>query len=242
MLKIRNLYASYGRIEALHGINITVPDGAIVSVIGSNGAGKTTLLGTISGLIKSRWGQIVFDGATMPPQPHKTVAAGIVHVPEGRRIFSGLSVNENLTMGAFRASAEETRERRQRVFDIFPRLRERADQIGGTLSGGEQQMLAIGRGLMAGPRLMLLDEPSLGLAPLAIKQVFAVIREINEQGVTVVVVEQNAHMALGLADYAYVLENGHIVLEGSGKTLLTNPRVEQAYLGGSVPGLEHVNG
>lgn len=233
MLEVQNLHVAYGKIEALHGVNLKVPHGKIVSVIGRNGAGKTTLLNAISGLVRPRAGWVCLEGKPLPPAPHRTVAAGVVHVPEGRKVFPSLTVDENLTMGAFLVRASEIVKRRQEVYRLFPILQERSAQAAGTLSGGQQQMMAIGRGLMAGPRLMLLDEPSLGLAPLIVRQMFELIQEINRnRGVTIVLVEQNARKALSVADYAYVLENGAIVLEGPGAELARDPKVEAAYMGG----------
>ncbi len=231
MLAVKDLHVAYGRIEALHDISLSVPGGKIISVIGSNGAGKTTLLNTISGLIRPRSGQVTLDGRPLPAAAHLTVAAGIVQVPEGRKVFSSLTVDENLTMGAYLSRRADAARTRQEVYAMFPILKQRAGQAAGTLSGGEQQMLAIGRGLMSLPKVMLLDEPSLGLAPKIVKQVFELIQEINRRGVTIVLVEQNARKALAVADHAYVLENGHIVLEGTGAELASNPRVEAAYLG-----------
>ncbi len=232
MLEVKGLVVRYGRIEALHGIDLQVPDRRMVSVIGSNGAGKTTLLNAVSGLLHPKSGGIFLDGRPLPSAAHLTVAAGIVQVPEGRKVFSSLTVDENLTMGAHRAHRTDTRKTRRRIYEMFPLLRERAHQRAGTLSGGEQQMLAIGRGLMSSPRIMLLDEPSLGLAPKIVRQIADLIREINTEGTTIVLVEQNAHTALALAHYAYVLENGRVVLQGTGPDLANNPQVEAAYLGG----------
>ena len=235
MLEIINLHSGYNRIEVLHDINITVPDGKIIAVIGRNGAGKSTLLNTISGIIKIRSGSILLDGQKIPTAPHKVVATGIIQVPEGRRIFPSLSINENLIMGGYLASAAEIAIRKEEVFQIFPILKERINQQAGTLSGGEQQMLAMGRGMMAGPKILLLDEPSLGLAPLVFTQVFELVRKLNQdRQMTIVLVEQNASVALRMADYAYVLENGQIVIEGTGDELLHDPKVKAAYLGAAV--------
>ena len=235
MLEIINLHSGYNRIEVLHDINITVPDGKIIAVIGRNGAGKSTLLNTISGIIKIRSGSVLLDGQKIPTAPHKIVATGIIQVPEGRRIFPSLSINENLIMGGYLASAAEIAIRKEEVFQIFPILKERINQQAGTLSGGEQQMLAMGRGMMAGPKILLLDEPSLGLAPLVFTQVFELVRKLNqERQMTIVLVEQNASVALRMADYAYVLENGQIVIEGTGDELLHDPKVKAAYLGAAV--------
>ena len=235
MLEIKNLHSGYNKIEVLHDINIVVPDGKIVVVIGRNGAGKSTLLNTISGLVKIRSGSILLDGHKLPNAPHKVVTHGVIQVPEGRRIFPSLSVNENLLMGGYHANANEIFCRKEEVFDIFPILRERQAQQAGTLSGGEQQMLAMGRGMMAGPKVLLLDEPSLGLAPLIFNQVFDLVKKLNEdRKMTVVLVEQNASIALKMADYAYVLEDGAVVIEGAGKDLANDPRVKAAYLGATV--------
>jgi branched-chain amino acid transport system ATP-binding protein len=235
MLEIKNLYSGYNKIEVLHDVNITVPDGKIVVVIGRNGAGKSTLLNTISGLVKIQSGSIHLDGLKLPIAPHKIVASGIIQVPEGRRIFPSLTISENLIMGGFRASASDMRTRRDECFEIFPILKERAGQQAGTLSGGEQQMLAMSRGLMAGPKILLLDEPSLGLAPLVFTQVFDLVVKLNsERNMTIILVEQNASLALKMADYAYVMENGAIVIEGSGHDLAQDPKVKAAYLGAAV--------
>ncbi|MFH1144644.1 MAG: ABC transporter ATP-binding protein [Candidatus Eisenbacteria bacterium] len=234
LLEIQDLVTAYGHIEALRGIALTVEEGEIVALIGANGAGKSTALRAISGIVPSRTGRITFAGTEIRGRPaHRVVAAGISHAPEGRRIFGTLSVTENLNMGAYalgrdRAAIEE---HRARVFGLFPLLAERRGQLGGTLSGGEQQMLCIGRALMARPRLLLLDEPSLGLAPLLVKTIFAAVREINARGVTVLLVEQNARAALRLAQRAYVLETGRIVLGGPAADLLSDERVRRAYLG-----------
>jgi branched-chain amino acid transport system ATP-binding protein len=235
MLEIRNLHSGYGKIEVLHDINITVPDCKIIGVIGRNGAGKSTLLNTISGMVKISQGSITFNNEPIPSKPHKVVRAGIVQVPEGRRIFPSLTVNENLIMGGYLATFNEIQERREEVFRLFPILKERHSQQAGTLSGGEQQMLAMGRGLMTNPKVLLLDEPSLGLAPILFRQVFEMVLRCNrEGGMTIILVEQNARMALRMSDYAYVLEDGKIVLEGTGMDLLNNENVQSAYLGASV--------
>lgn len=235
MLEIRNLHSGYGKIEVLHDINITVPDCKIIGVIGRNGAGKSTLLNTISGLVKISKGDIVYDGEKIPSRAHKVVKAGIVQVPEGRRIFASLTVNENLLMGGYLTPHQEIEEKREEVFELFPILKERFNQQAGTLSGGEQQMLAMGRGLMADPKILLLDEPSLGLAPLLFRHVFEMIVKCNqERDMTIILVEQNARMALKMSDYAYVLEDGCIVIEGPGKELLKDKKVKSAYLGASV--------
>jgi branched-chain amino acid transport system ATP-binding protein len=235
MLEIKNLAVNYGAIAALHGISLSVPDGQIVTLIGANGAGKTTTLKTISGLLKPATGEIVYAGrniAGLPP--HRIVGLGVSQSPEGRMIFANLSVHENLQLGAYLQKDRETvRRDLERVFGLFPRLKEREGQIAGTLSGGEQQMLAIGRALMSRPRLLLLDEPSLGLAPLLVKTIFEKIVEINrEQGLTILLVEQNANLALEISHFAYVLETGKVVLQGSSAELRQNPKVKSAYLGG----------
>ena len=235
MLEIRNLAVNYGAIAALHGISLSVHNGQIVTLIGANGAGKTTTLKTISGLLKPASGEIVYDGqniAGLPP--HRIVARGVSQSPEGRMIFANLTVNENLQLGAYLEKNRDTiRRELDRVFVLFPRLKEREKQIAGTLSGGEQQMLAIGRALMSQPRLLLLDEPSLGLAPLLVKTIFEKIVEINrEQNLTILLVEQNANLALEISHFAYVLETGKVVLQGSSAELRQNPKVKSAYLGG----------
>lgn len=234
LLQIQNLHTYYGHVHALKGLDLEVEEGEIVSLIGANGAGKTTTLRTISGLIDPREGRIVLDDEDITEMPaHRIVESGVSHAPEGREIFSTLTVNENLNMGAYvlGGDTQTIEKNRRRVFDLFPRLEERRNQLGGTLSGGEQQMLTIGRALMARPRVLMLDEPSLGLAPMLVKAIFKTIREINERGVTVLLVEQNARAALKIADRAYVLETGQIVLYGSARDLLRDERVRKAYLG-----------
>lgn len=234
LLQIQNLHAYYGHVHALKGLDLEVEEGEIVSLIGANGAGKTTTLRTISGLIHPREGQIIFDGEDLTRTPaHRIVETGISHAPEGREIFGTLTVNENLNMGAYVLGGDKRtiEKNRRRVFDLFPRLEERKNQLGGTLSGGEQQMLTIGRALMARPRVLMLDEPSLGLAPMLVKAIFDTIREINERGVTVLLVEQNARAALKIANRAYVVETGQIVLSGLARNLLQDERVRKAYLG-----------
>jgi len=235
MLEIKNLNVSYGAIIALHGISLSVKQGSIVTLIGSNGAGKTTTLKTISGLLKPKSGEIFYNGkniAGLPP--HKIVARGLSHVPEGRMIFSNLTVLENLQMGAYLVRDKKiVRRELEFVFAMFPRLKEREQQIAGTLSGGEQQMLAIGRALMARPKFLMLDEPSLGLAPLLVKTIFEKIVEINrERGLTILLVEQNANRALEVSSFGYVLETGKITLQGDSASLRQNPQVQSAYLGG----------
>ncbi|MCI6271611.1 MAG: ABC transporter ATP-binding protein [Erysipelotrichaceae bacterium] len=234
MLKINDLNVHYGVIHALKGISIEVNEGEIVSLIGANGAGKTTLLHAISGLIKSSSGNIVFNGEDITKKSARDIVIlGLTQVPEGRRIFSGMSVEENLLMGAFlRKDKAEIQKDLENVYSKFPRLKERLKQQAQTLSGGEQQMLAMGRALMAKPKILLLDEPSMGLSPLLVKEIFNIIQEINRQGTTILLVEQNAKMALAIANRAYVIETGNIVLSGSGKELADSEEVKKAYLGG----------
>jgi len=232
MLQFEQVHTHYGAIEALHGVSLNVEKGEIVTLIGANGAGKTTLLMTLCGKPRASSGKIVFEGQDITQRStHEIMRLGMAISPEGRRVFPSLTVLENLKMGAFFAKNEEIEEGVQHVFGLFPRLKERANQRAGTMSGGEQQMLAIGRALMSKPRLLLLDEPTLGLAPLVIAQIFEIIRTIREQGVTVFLVEQNANKALGVADRGYVLENGHVVLADTGANLLANDAVRKAYLG-----------
>ncbi|MGQ9489240.1 MAG: ABC transporter ATP-binding protein [Anaerolineae bacterium] len=234
LLEVRDLNVYYGAIHALQGISFDLEEGEIVTLIGANGAGKSTTLKTISGLLRPRSGSIKLRGEELIDMPAQDIVRrGVIHVPEGRKIFAPLTVQENLEMGAFtRKDPAEIRQSMARVFKSFPRLQERLNQLGGTLSGGEQQMLAIGRGLMARPKLLLLDEPSMGLAPILVEEIFSIIQEINSQGVSVLLVEQNALMALSIAHRGYVLETGRIVLSGTGQELLHNPMVIQAYLGG----------
>ncbi len=233
MLQVDNLNVYYGAIHALQGISFNVNEGEIVTLIGANGAGKSTTLRTLSGLLRSRTGSIVFKGQDLTTLPaEKIVELGISHVPEGRKIFAPLSVRENLMMGAYtRNDQAEIQESLARVYQSFPRLKERAGQYGGTLSGGEQQMLATGRGLMSKPTLILLDEPSMGLSPILVEEIFRIIVEINKQGTSILLVEQNAQMALSIAHRAYVLETGRIVLAGPAKEIADNPQVRTAYLG-----------
>ena len=232
MLVIDNVHTYYGQIHALRGITLEVRQGEVVTLIGANGAGKTTTLKTISGLLHARQGKVLFEGEDVTRLPaHELVEKGIGHAPEGRRIFPRLTVLENLQMGAFSRRNVNLSPDLDRVFTLFPRLRERIGQLGGTLSGGEQQMLAIGRALMSEPRMLLLDEPSLGLAPILVAQVFDTIREINAQGTTVLLVEQNALQALSIAHRGYVLQTGEVVLSGSGESLRQNETVRKAYLG-----------
>ena len=233
LLEVDNLFTAYGKIEALKGISLKVNEGEIVTLIGANGAGKSTTLKTISGQLAPRSGSIRFEGEEIAGlRAHRVAAKRIVQVPEGRRIFGRMTVRENLDLGAYlRNDKDGIAEDFARVFELFPRLAEREKQQGGTLSGGEQQMLAMGRALMANPKLIMLDEPSMGLAPVIVEQIFEIIGEINKLGVTVLLVEQNAHLALGIADRAYVLETGSITIEGTGRELLTNDEVRKAYLG-----------
>ncbi len=232
MLQLEQVHTHYGAVEALHGVSVTVEQGEIVTLIGANGAGKTTLLMTICGTPQASSGQVLFEGRDITRIPtHLRMQQGIAISPEGRRIFPELTVYENLRMGAFFSPQTEIEERMEFVFDLFPRLKERLEQRGGTMSGGEQQMLAIGRALMSKPRLLLLDEPTLGLAPMIINQIFDIIRTIRDMGVTVFLVEQNAHKALQVADRGYVLENGKVVLADTGANLLANAAVKKAYLG-----------
>jgi branched-chain amino acid transport system ATP-binding protein len=234
LLEVKDLNVYYGAIHALQGVSFHVEEGEIVSLIGSNGAGKSTTLKAISGLLPPRSGTIQLRGDHLVNVPAQDIVRrGVIHVPEGRRIFAPLTVLENLEMGAFtRNNPTEIRQTMERVFRSFPRLKERLAQHGGTLSGGEQQMLAIGRGLMAQPKVLLLDEPSMGLAPILVEEIFSIIKEINAQGVAILLVEQNALMALAIANRGYVLETGTITLEGTGQELLENSQVMQAYLGG----------
>ncbi len=231
LLEIENLAVSYGKMAALHGVSLQVAEGSITSIIGANGAGKSTLLNAISGVVKYA-GKVTFQGSPLPRFPHKVVQTGIVQVPEGRRVFSALTVEENLTMGGYTVRDRQlVGQRLSDAYNLFPILRERSKQYAGTLSGGEQQMLAISRGLMSGPKVLLLDEPSLGLAPRIVKSLFELFKKINEQGVTILLVEQNAKQALAIASYAYVLEVGAIVSEGTGADLLQDPVIRKAYLG-----------
>jgi branched-chain amino acid transport system ATP-binding protein len=234
MLKVENINVYYGAIHALKGISVEVKQGEIVTLIGANGAGKSTILRTISGLLRAKTGDVVFEGNSIASMPAEDIVRkGISQVPEGRRIFANMTVEENLELGAYiRSDKSGIRKDIDKVFERFSRLGERRSQIAGTLSGGEQQMLAIGRGLMSQPRLMLLDEPSMGLAPLLVKEIFSIIKEINASGTTILLVEQNAHMALSIAHHAYVLETGRITLSGTAKELSESEAVRKAYLGG----------
>ena len=239
MLKITDLHVAYGGIKALRGISLEVPEGKIVTLIGSNGAGKSTTLRTISGLVKAASGSITYQGPndTAPKELlgmpiNKIIEEGIIHVPEGRKVFPDLTVLENLKIGAYlRKDKAQIAEDLEWVYSLFPRLKERHWQMAGTFSGGEQQMLAVGRALMGRPKVLMMDEPSLGLAPLIVRDIFSIIREINRQGMTILLIEQNANMALHTADIGYVLETGNITLTGPGKELLKNEQVKKAYLG-----------
>ena len=233
LLEVKDLNVYYGAIHALQGISFTVNQGEIVTLIGANGAGKSTTLRTVSGLLRPRRGSVTFKNEDITMMPaEQIVRRGVVHVPEGRKIFAPLTVRENLEMGAYtRNDAAEIQQSLDRVFASFPRLKERINQAGGTLSGGEQQMLATGRGLMSRPTLLLLDEPSMGLSPIMVEEIFRIIKEINSQGTSILLVEQNALMALQVASRAYVLETGRIILEGSAKELRESARVKEAYLG-----------
>lgn len=234
MLKVDQIDVYYGNIQALKGVSLEVNQGEIVTLIGANGAGKSTLLKTLSGLLKPKKGEIQYLGRKIPGmQAQRIVKAGISHVPEGRRVFANMTVEENLELGAFlRKDKKGIKEDFDRIYDLFPRLLERRKQLSGTLSGGEQQMLAMGRAIMARPRLLLLDEPSMGLAPLMVRIIFKIIEEINQAGTTILLVEQNAHMALSIANRAYVIETGSVVASGSAKELQSSNQIREAYLGG----------
>lgn len=233
VLKVENLHVYYSSIHAIKGVSFEVSEGEIVTLIGANGAGKSTTLNTVGGLLKPREGSIEFEGRSiLGVAPHKVVNEGMALCPEGRRVFAQLSVKENLEMGAYTRPASEISETLEMVYEHFPRLKERQSQMAGTLSGGEQQMLAMGRALMSKPKLMMLDEPSMGLAPILVDQIFEIIEALNKAGTTILLVEQNAQMALSIADRAYVLETGRIVNTGTGKDLLNDDSVKKAYLGG----------
>ncbi len=233
MLEVKDIDVFYGDVQVIWGVSFHVEKKEIVSLIGANGAGKSTILKTISGLLRPASGEVLFEGIPIHTiKPFKLIEMGIVHVPEARRLFVEMTVEENLDMGSLKAEAKKKREQtKEMVFELFPRLKERRRQIAGTLSGGEQQMLAIGRGLMSLPRLMMFDEPSLGLAPILVKEIFNVIKRIRDEGTTVLIVEQNVKQTLSIADRAYVLENGRIVMEGTGEEMLRNEHVKTAYLG-----------
>lgn len=233
MLELQDINVCYGAIHAIHDVSLTVNAGEIVSLIGANGAGKTTILHTITGLKKASSGSIQYDGNDlMKTEASKIITLGMAHVPEGRHIFPAMTVFENLEMGAFiRGNKDEISETVKEVFERFPRLKERRKQLAGTLSGGEQQMLAVGRALMSKPKIIIMDEPSMGLSPLLVKEIFKIITEVHSQGITVLLVEQNAKMALSIADRAYVLETGHISMSGDAKQLLSDEKVKKAYLG-----------
>ena len=232
LLKVSGLCVNYGHIEALKDVSVEVRKGEICSIIGANGAGKSTFLKAVSALVKPLKGTIEFEGEELPKNPYKVVKKGVIHVPEGRRTFSGLTIEDNLLVGAYLSDKSRIREDLERQYDLFPILRERRNQFAGTLSGGEQQMLAVCRGLMSHPKILLLDEPSMGLAPIIVSQIYDIIQRIRESGITILLVEQNAKKALSICDYAYVLENGRIKLEGSGNDLLNSDDVRKAYLGG----------
>jgi len=234
MLEVRDIHVFYGSIEALKGVSLQIGAGEIVTLIGANGAGKSTTLNAISGLQRPRAGKIVYDGRDLTSvPPYEVVTLGLSQAPEGRKIFPRMTVRENLEMGAFARPRQDLKADFDRVYDLFPVLRERQAQAGGTLSGGEQQMLAMGRALMAGPKLLMLDEPSMGLAPMLVEKIFDIIREISAQGTTILLVEQNAHVALEISDRGYVLETGKVTLSDDARALLGNPHVQEAYLGGA---------
>ena len=233
MLEVRDLEVYYGVIQALKGISFDVNQGEIVALIGANGAGKTTTLHTVTGLLSARSGHIMYEGTDITKIPgYKLVSMGIAHVPEGRRVFLQMTVQENLEMGSYTQPGSGISADLERVYDLFPRLRERRKQVAGTLSGGEQQMLAMGRALMSHPKLLMLDEPSMGLAPILVEQIFSIIQDLHRSGSTILLVEQNAQAALNVADRGYVLETGKVVTTGTGQELLENPAIKKAYLGG----------
>lgn len=232
MLKVNNLHVYYGGIHALRGVTVEVNQGEIVTIIGANGAGKSTLLNTISGILKPKEGEVIYKTEKLGPYPHKIVKKGVCQVPEGRLVFANLTVKDNLLLGAYlRNDNKGIMDDLEKIYNIFPRLKEREKQISGTLSGGEQQMLAMGRGLMSNPELVLLDEPSLGLAPLLVKTIFDIIVDIKAMGKTILLVEQNAYKALSIADRAYVLEQGTITMGGAAREIAANPKIQEAYLG-----------
>ena len=231
MLSVKDLNVSYGEIHAIHDVSLDVNDGEIVSLIGANGAGKTTILHTITGLKKAQSGSVTYnDNDLLKTEPSKIITLGMAHVPEGRHIFPGMTVEENLEMGAY-IRKDDLSSSMKEVYERFPRLKERRRQLAGTLSGGEQQMLAVGRALMSKPSILLMDEPSMGLSPLLVKEIFSIIKEVHKQGITVLLVEQNAKMALSISDRAYVLETGHISMSGAADELLNDEQVKKAYLG-----------
>ena len=233
MLNVNDINVYYGAIHAIKGVSFQVNDGEVVTLIGANGAGKSTILNTVCGLLRSRTGSVEFLGKNLGSVPaHKIVELGMAHVPEGRRIFQQMTVEENLEMGAYTQVRSSVDPNLERVYEQFPRLKERRKQVAGTLSGGEQQMLAMGRGLMSNPRLLMLDEPSMGLAPILVEQIFDIIRQLHKAGTTILLVEQNAQMALSVADRGYVLETGKVVATGAGAELLRDEAVKKAYLGG----------
>ncbi|MBP3470550.1 MAG: ABC transporter ATP-binding protein [Lachnospiraceae bacterium] len=233
MLEVKDLHVYYGLIQAIKGVSFEVNEGEVIALIGANGAGKTTILHTITGLLQPKEGSVLFEGTDITKIPsHKIVSMGMAHVPEGRRVFANLSVYQNLKMGAYtRKDKKEIEEKLEMVYQHFPRLQERKNQLAGTLSGGEQQMLAMGRALMSNPKMILMDEPSMGLSPLLVKEVFSIIEYCHECGITILLVEQNAKMALGIADRAYVLETGKITMSGDAKEMMENEAVKKAYLG-----------
>jgi branched-chain amino acid transport system ATP-binding protein len=233
MLEIRGIDVYYGDVQVVWNVSFAVKDGEVVALVGANGAGKSSILKTISGLLRPRCGEIFFNGSPIHTvEPFRLIERGIAHVPEGRRLFAEMTVEENLDMGSLKAEAKREREKsRDKVYALFPRLRERRKQLSGTLSGGEQQMLAVGRGLMAKPKLLMFDEPSLGLAPILVREIFNVITQVRQEGVTVLIVEQNVKQTLSIADRAYVLESGKVVLQGTGAALLGDEHVKKAYLG-----------
>ena len=233
LLEVQDIQVYYGMIQALKGVSFSVNEGEVIALIGANGAGKTTTLHTVTGLLRAKSGHIIYDGQDITKvPPHKIVTMGMAHVPEGRRVFANMTVLQNLKMGAFtRSDKNEIDATIEKVYKRFPRLKERQNQTAGTLSGGEQQMLAMGRALMSQPKIILMDEPSMGLSPKLVKEIFSIIRKLHEQGITILLVEQNAKMALSIADRAYVLETGRITMEGDAKELLNNEQVRKAYLG-----------